>query len=204
MKNLFLKIEKARTSDYLDILIESYPKVFSVVKDFELKYPRLPFNFTLNDLQKLKSKGIITDENLLDLQVDLQFTELKRLLLAVLWKNGHITRIQSVLDGIGGTIKSKTDYGVIFRQFGKSLAEPNEPIVDQHVLRAYCEYGNLKDVIGRNKVPRKSVFKSSDQSLIDSYRKWLANILANVKPEERNSFKYKIDKIMFAIGKLLD
>lgn len=204
MKELFDRVAETKSVDGLKSLLKQYNNIEKTVLNFEKKYPRFTLTVRPEDVDDLKKSHEVIDANhIINLNSTYGFTTLEKLLLAILWKNGHINRVQPVLDGIVGEQKSTTEYGVILRQFGKSLADPTEPIIDQHVLRAYCEYGDLSDVKGRKKVPLGTAMKESDQELIDSYRKWLKKILASVPDVDRTEFLYRIDKILFAIGKEL-
>lgn len=202
MKELFEKISNAKSVTELDLLINNNSQVRAIVEDFENKYPRLGFKIFPTEVAELKTAGIITDDHKILLN-QRNFTTLEKLLIAVLWKNGHITRVQSVLDGVAGTKTSDTKYGVIFRQFGRSLANDTEPIVDQHVLRAFCTYGDVSTLKGRKRIPRGAAMKVSDQELIDAYRAWAKKIVQSVSSEEAHEFMYKLDKALFAIGQIL-
>lgn len=202
MKELFDKISTAKSVTELDLLIKCNSQVRTIVDGFENKYPRLAFKILPTEISKLRTDGAITGDHKISLEHE-HFSTLEKLLIAVLWKNGQITRVQSVLDGIVGTKTSDTEYGVIFRQFGRSLADHTEPIVDQHVLRAFCAYGDVSLIKGRKKIPRGAAMKVSDQELIDAYRAWAKTIVQSVSSEESSEFMYKLDKALFAMGQML-
>jgi hypothetical protein len=62
---------------------------------------------------------------------------LTKLLYAVLWKNGDLAKVKHVVKGILDK-RDESDNSIIFYQFGRHLSEKkSEPIVDQHVLRAF-------------------------------------------------------------------
>jgi hypothetical protein len=203
-KELFEKASKAKTTQELDTIIEEESGISTIINEFEDKYPPIDLTVQNDAVSLLITEGIINSDHTINLAGENRFSTFEKLLLAVLWKNGHIMRIQPILDGITGIRKSNSDFGVIFRQFGRSLVDPEEPIVDQHVLRAFSAYGDLSEVKGRRKVPRKVAFKESDQELINAYRAWFKSVLHEVPTEQKTKFKYRLDKLLFALGKGLE
>lgn len=204
MRELFEKASKAKSLQELDMIINQESGISSIISEFEDKYPDFDLTVQNEEVDRLIAQGIINADHTINLSGEYKFSTFEKLLLAVLWKNGHITRIQPILDGITGVRKSESSFGVIFRQFGRSLTDPDEPIVDQHVLRAFCTFGDISEVKGRKEVPRKTAFKDSDQELINAYREWFKNILQEVPTQEKVTFKYRLDKLLFAVGKRLE
>lgn len=205
MKELFEKAASARSLHELDDIIGENENILKAVEEFENKYPRFDLSISPAELQQLiDEKTLIEKEHAINLNREGGFSTFEKLLLAVLWKNGQLSRVRPIVKGILGEKNSGSDFGIIFHQFGKSLADPNEPIVDQHVLRAFCEYGDLSKVAGRKKVPRKAVFKEADRSLVDAYCSWFKEVLKKVPEAEKKDFKYRFDKLLFAIGKRLE
>jgi hypothetical protein len=52
------------------------------------------------------------------------------------WKNNDLKKLKHIIEGI----KDENEYkktGIVFYQFGKHLRNIGEPIIDQHVLRAF-------------------------------------------------------------------
>ena len=204
MKELFEKAERAKSLSELNVIIASDDNISNFVGEFENKYPRFDLQIESEEVRQLIETLFLNDDHTINLEREAGFTPFEKLLLAVLWKNGQIFRVRPIVKGILGHENSGSDFGIIFHQFGKSLANPNEPIIDQHVLRAFSEYGDLSKISGRKKVPRKSVFKETDRDLINAYCNWFKGILEHIPEEERNEFKYRLDKLLFAIGKKLE
>src|SRR5690606_21905058 len=150
------------------------------ITEFEEKYPDFQLTIQRDEIDGLIADGILTSDHTINTEAVHKFSPFEKLLLSVLWKNGHSKRVQPILDGMIGERKSQSDFGVIFRQFGRSLVNAEEPIVDQHVLRAFCTFGDTSVVKGRRLVPRKAAFKESDQDLIDAYREWFKSILKEI------------------------
>ena len=90
---------------------------------------------------------------------------------------------------------------MVFYQFGRYLTkEDGEPIVDQHVLRAFGIFkakGNRKEV---DRLRKLSIVTKKDHKLIEDYRHWLRTALT---PELRrvDNYAYHVDKVLFALGK---
>ncbi|MET0392373.1 MAG: hypothetical protein ABW019_04495 [Chitinophagaceae bacterium] len=198
MRELFEKAEKATSLSELNGIIASDSTISKTIKEFEHKYPRFDLQIKPQQVQQLKENRFLNEDHTINLEREAEFTPFEKFLLAVLWKNGQIFRVQPIVDGIVGIKKSESEFGIIFNQFGRHLADPTEPIVDQHVLRAFCE------ATGRKKVPRKTVFKTSDQKMIDEYRNWFKIILQRITEQEKEEFRYKLDKLLFTIGKQLE
>jgi hypothetical protein len=203
MKNIFTLAVATRSLSELKKVAESNSDLSIALREFEEKYPPIDLSMNQKEVDDL-FQSVDRISHQINLRRPTPFTSFEKLLMAVLWKNGHIHRVQPIIDGIVDAKQSDSGFGVIFRQFGKSLIDPEEPIVDQHTLRAFCKFGDLSDVASRKLIPRKSAFRNSDQPLIDSYRKWFKSVISKVPQGESNDFKYLLDKVLFAVGKNLD
>lgn len=82
-------------------------------------------------------------------------TPLEKLFFALIWKNQQFSRFSSIVEGIKDPLNElkeknkdkkqneentgsiEADNAVVFRQFGRYLANTKQPIIDQHVLRFY-------------------------------------------------------------------
>jgi hypothetical protein len=200
IKSLFVEVDKCSCIEALANFIER--SGFSKqVRDFYLKYPSFDFRITANDINNLRNAGIITESNTLNPK-NFPQDPLAKLLAAVLWKNGDIKKVQHLIDGIMGTSENRSEYPLIFKQYGASLANNTEPIVDQHVLRAfelYCLESYSEEAV--EKIRRKSLFKTVDKPHLDKYRNWFRQLISNVPLSERARYCDMIDKIIFIHGK---
>lgn len=171
------------------------------IENFYTKYPQYEMRVSAEEIQRLKEVSVLCSENKLNPET-FNGNPLERLLVATLWKNGDINKIQHIVDGILHTDGFRTVNSLIFKQFGRSLAEPLEPIVDQHVLRAF---GLMRlTSFSANAVKtlqKKSIYKSSDQGILNEYRDWFKQRLAGVSADDRVKFKESLDKILFIKGK---
>ena len=195
---VFDKIENCRSVEELkNISVESLSQDFNFVKFDEEKYPEICFSISSEEMKELKQKGKITDNNHLNI-VNGDLDPLAKLLYAIIWKNGDIKKVQHVIEGILDSDKgnSDRDKGIVFYHFGKNLANPHkEPIIDQHILRAFGIYkaDNAQQVLEYRKL---NTIKKKHLGLIDEYKKWLSGLNVN-----QSSYVKYVDKILFSVGK---
>ena len=203
MKDIFDEICNATNVADLNAIVITYDLTAKIIS-FKEKYPDVDLTFSQDEVRSLLVTNTLTDKHLIDLSHDRKFSAFEKLLLSVLWKNGHLTRVQPIVDGMVGDRKSESKYGVIFQQFGRSLVDEMEPIIDQHVLRAFSKFGDLSRILGRKTVQRNTAFNDADQETIDAYREWFKDKLKHVNDSDRTKFKYLLDKILFVVGKSIE
>lgn len=193
--NIFSKIESANSFEELE-QIEIDESIAKFKMDLE-KYPPLKLVINEKDIDKLIETGIIDKSSLSFIDdVDSKIEDpLAKLLYAILWKQGDLLKISHVLKGIrrnGNDSKS----GVVFHQFGRHLSNPeNEPIIDQHVIRAFA----IRQESEKIKYWRKLGLitnKEAHITIVDEYCAWLKNSKGWSKKEIDI-----VDKILFATGK---
>ncbi len=163
----------------------------------EKKYPRLKFRISKNEIEKLKKENL-EFKNLVNKQ---DLITLEKLMLSILWKNGDFGKEKHIIEGIINTNFENKTKGIVFYQFGKKINSPNsEPIIDQHILRAFKFYQCI-----RNKEDFKTLntISKKHKVLITEYKSWLANILKRQKNNDHEDFLYYIDKILFGLGKYI-
>ncbi|WP_439490745.1 hypothetical protein [Algoriphagus sp.] len=197
----FLELETLDSLEKLNTFIKDY-KLNNSIDSFYTKYPIVDFRLTVADIEKLKADGIINPEtNKLAFQ-NFPDDPLSKLLAAVLWKNGDIHKVQHLIDGITGREGDRTQYSLVFKQYGASLSSEHEPIVDQHVLRAFEIYslkGYSEPLV--EKLRKKSLYKSNDKPILNKYRIWFVNVIEKVPESQKTPFKEKLDKVLFQLGK---
>lgn len=181
-------------------IIASNPSIQKFIENFKNKYPCINLSLSNVEVEKLFSDGYINQEDY-KINCNKEFSAFEKLLLAVLWKNGHINRASLILEGIKNDYKSDSDFGIIFRQFGKSLISRDEPIVDQHTLHAFITYSNEPSVQDIKGSPKKTIYRKKDEHLIEDYKEWFNSVLSKIPEPEKQEFGYLLDKILFAIGK---
>ena len=201
-KNLFAELEKCENLRSLEDFLQA-SNLEKEVKAFYEKYPAFDFRLTPNDITELRNSGVITETNTLNPDT-FPKDSLARLLAAVLWKNGDIKKVQHLIDGVLGIQEDRSEYSLVFKQYGASLANSAEPIVDQHILRAFEIYSletYFEEVVEKSR--SKSLFKTKDRPLLNKYRAWFAQLLSTVPLSERSRYSEVIDKVIFIHGKAI-
>jgi len=189
-----------------DIRLSQLQKVNAEIKELipnkysfdEQKYPRLGFTLSYNDiLPFLKKENTIVTA--FDFEQSTQDNPFAKLLYATLWKNGDIIKIKHIVNGIQdvsdeeGIRHGSANNGWVFYQFGRHLADPKEPIVDQHTIRSYKIL--IQDVNFENIY--KSTYVSRDNLV--AYCKWIKSI--EFSNSEKTECQHLLDKMLFTIGK---
>ena len=153
------------------------------------KYPMIDFEINFEDDEIIFSK-IVNEENF---QEDLK-TPLEKLFYSIVWKQGDLTKIKHILKGIKN---ESPENAFVFHQFGKFLNDKKQPIIDQHVLRAFDYYKKDFEFQKISEVSKKH------ENLIREYKNW---ILETFKTQEIYDYKfllYKVDRILFLLGKFI-
>jgi len=157
---------------------------YNISRKDKNKYPDINFNISAEEISKLIKDSKITSDykinTLLSNNDDL--TTLEKLFYSMLWKQGDLIKIHNIISGICG---EKTN-SIVFNQFGKHLANKNEPIIDQHVLRAYVFY--------KDKTIIKEIKEEHKKKYSEDYILWIKNNFSSI---ELNI----IDELLFIIGK---
>ena len=200
IQDVFTRIEKCNSLSDLENLIKNQDYNKENEK-YEKKYEKNNLTISKEEIKSLQKSGIINEAtNRLDMQKVADDQPLAKLLIALIWKNGDLSKVQHIIDGIMDESKSTSTQNLIFRQFGKSLANPGEPIVDQHVLRAFQlrSYQTEEEKIG---IQRKSVYRNTDEAHVSRYKVWFQKQLNRIPENERHDFKQKLDHLLFVMGK---
>jgi len=213
VREVFEKLINSKSmKDLLDLLnSEEISKYRLDIK----KYPKINFNVSVAEINKLLDIGYIKESKLNINAIDFnKESALTKLLYSILWKNGDLGKEKHLISGIKGD--DKDDHkGLVFYQFGKYLADDskNEPIIDQHTLRAFGVYmcTTYKIKVVEDSLEKKNTKKVLDTQyylnleatsyreipLINEYKIWIET--HHLYPE--TDFVYYLDLIMFALGK---
>ncbi|WP_375577662.1 hypothetical protein ABWH96_11425 [Marivirga tractuosa] len=124
-------------------------------------------------------------------------TPLEKVLLSIIWKQGDYGKIKSFIETI--TEKEKaSETGLVFRQFARHISNPEEqPIIDQHVLRAYLAIEKGDDIQELEKIRNRGAVTQKDSDLIADYIRWYRTKDLTFKAD------YKLDDYLFVLGKLI-
>lgn len=91
VKNVFKVIEEARNLEEINLLLDNEP-LLSKNRINTLKYPKIEFTLSENDINYLKTNNFITNDNKLNLNSDELNSKdtLFKLLYSIIWKNGDL------------------------------------------------------------------------------------------------------------------
>ncbi|MDZ4714366.1 MAG: hypothetical protein SH819_02765 [Cytophagales bacterium] len=188
---------KAETIDEVEGILNNL-KVEDKYKISTESYPQLRVKITRSEIKGLRATGVIKD-NLIG---HFDATDpLTKLLYALAWKNGDLKKVRHIVQGICLNENQNNESGLVFNQFGRHLSgEQGEPIVDQHVLRAFGIFQAKNNKAEIEKGRMLKTVKKEHYGLIENYKKWLQNDLTKRLREQPN-YAYHVDKVLFAIGK---
>lgn len=205
-KEVFRLIESAETID--DISIEVFRKMSKLIKenlkkDFDRKqYRKIDFYITKKEIDQLKSKNILTKESDGKYYINFKSEDpLTKLLYSLAWKQGDLLKIRQIVNGIYSDEDTlEKESSIVFKQFGKYLSSDNQPIIDQHVVRAFLFFNeplekNLKFEV--NNSPSKEQLMYSNQYIV-----YLRSLQASKNIQSRELFT-SIDEVLFLLGKFL-
>ncbi|MDR2284872.1 MAG: hypothetical protein LBE37_16780 [Sphingobacterium sp.] len=199
----FTLIEKAESIEALKGILN----ILNIPKKNQMDitgYPKINFTLNSNEIEHLIETGFINSE--LDIHNGFSVkntTPLERLFYAVLWKNGDLKKVKHIIKGIKDNEDRIVKEGIVFHQFGRFLTgKTGEPIIDQHVIRAFAVYENTddKDIDEQREL---EVLNKKHQSLILNYKKWLNGSKISEKLKKESDYCYHVDQLLFAIGKTI-
>lgn len=206
VKELFKSIENAESINGL-IKIEHGSQFTDAErkKNFPGKnYPQLKFSITPDDINTLKRAKFLEEDGSLSLNCANESalkSPLEKLLFSVLWKNGDLGKEKYITDGVMGNrdnVKVTDEKGLVFYYFGKHLNQKINPIIDQHVIRAFMIYkiGNEKNC---EEILRKKTVSAKDKEICLKYIVWQNQLL--LKKADKEMFSYRVDRLLFGLGK---
>jgi hypothetical protein len=173
-------------------------------------YPRIYFSISAEEIEQLIADGmLVEDEDKspgLNQGLSSKLTDpLAKLLYAALWKNGDLKKIKHIAKGIreNQSAKELPDEALVFYQFGRYLTKaPGQPIIDQHVIRAFGVLRSKDDLeIGKHR--RLNALNKGHQGLIAAYLDWISSDA--LKPQLRGleDYVYGVDQVLFALGRAM-
>jgi hypothetical protein len=204
-KHIFCLIEKAESIHELEDIQKHIPE--EIKKNFpNEKYPRLKFALSTEEINQLKSKKILNADGSIshNCAIDMLNSPLEKLLYSVLWKNGHLGKEKHIADGIleNRDHQFTEKKGLVFYYFGKHLKNKENPIIDQHVIRAFLFYEAIKNgEKNLNKILTKRTLDAKDEENCSKYIEWQNR--HSLKKSDPVDFTYHLDRLLFAVGKAL-
>lgn len=164
-------------------------------------YPKINYSINQIEIEKLKQIGILNvdDNDILKIEINESSTTLEKLFYSMIWKNGDIQKLKSIINGI--VQDDKEIPSLVFKQFGRFLATVDEPIIDQHVIRAYIASGKYEEKIPKN----TSLYNANNETIkiVDSYKEYILEQAKRIDKGSLRNTLIVVDEILFLLGKYL-
>jgi polyhydroxyalkanoate synthesis regulator phasin len=202
---IFRLIKKAKTI----IDLEAIPDKLKIERKNKMdikSYPEIKFSISEKEIQSLIQDKIL-DENLnFSENLSEKITNpLTKLLYATAWKNGDLKKIKHIIKGVKEAKNESYDQddALVFFQFGKHLTKiEGQPIIDQHVIRAFGIYKCTENASIEN-LRKLSTLNKRHKTQINNYIKWLRSDELTEEIKLQKNYSYHIDKLLFATGKTI-
>ena len=208
---VFSEIKKSKTIvDIERIYIKTNIPAKNMMKDN--LYPKINYSISKNEISELQKNNILNNNltftNYLSNEQD---NSVIKLLYSIIWKNGDLLKVKHIIQGILESEIENEDNddkefvekqdSLVFYQFGKYLTKKNnEPIIDQHVVRAFAVSRNGRKINLDRKI--STPLKGADHiDLISQYKEWLISDELTKELKQIPEYSYYIDKLLFAAGK---
>lgn len=203
---VFDLIKKSKTTEDIDKILDTLniPIKNRMKSD---AYPQIKFKLEKSEIDTLINNDLI-DKNTLTFHKNIteKLTDpLTKLLYSTLWKNGDLKKIKHIIKGITkvNDNSNEQEEALVFYQFGKYLTKtPGQPIIDQHVIRAYAVYKSNDDN-DIETLRKLETLKKAHKTLINDYINWLQSDELNNELKAKADYTYFIDKVLFATGKTI-
>lgn len=199
IKEAFMLLLKAKTRKE----VGQIPDQLNIPKKYrmESRYADLDIRIGKEEVELLLENAIINENYQLE-SIKADADVITRLLYALLWKTGDLVKLKPIISGILADDRKK-ESGLVYQQFGRFLSgNPQEPIIDQHIIRAFGLYRAGEDMQKQQYYLKMTAIVKQDLPVIDDYKNWLKNELNHSLRQEPN-YTYPVDKVLFAIGKMV-
>lgn len=164
-------------------------------------FPQITFNLSKEDIQGMQNGGVLTDEGVFAPDwIDHVHDPVARLLYAMAWKNGDLPKIKHIVQGVLADDGEAPSQAFVFHQFGRHLADKAQPIVDQHVLRAFGIHQSTDEETWASLREMKTVTQAHAH-LIEDYRLWLQSDALQAPLRATPGYAWHVDQVLFALGK---
>jgi hypothetical protein len=204
-EEIFQKIKYIKTIDELilleqsDEILKKYRMRFDPLHEMHISISPMEINTLIQN--GLLDKDFSFNKNISSVLKD----PLTKLLFAISWKNGDLNKIRHIVQGIYNSKQTviKDGNAVVFQQFGKFLANKSvNPIIDQHVIRAYAAFNAETDEEFVN-AQNINALNKKHLHLISNYVEWLESDFFQTNLKNNSRFRHQVDKILFGIGKAI-
>ena len=169
-------------------------------------YPKIEFDIKPNEIQSLIDNKILDSELNFTTDITSKLSDpFAKILYATAWKNGDLKKIKHIIKGILDSENNSNDQdnALVFYQFGKYLTKiPGQPIIDQHVIRAYAIYCST-DSENVEILRKLETIDKTHKLIIKEYINWLTSDNLTIELKKEKDYTYHIDKLLFATGKTI-
>jgi hypothetical protein len=169
-------------------------------------YPEIKYSISHDEIQSLLNDKILDEDLNFSVNISDKLTDpLTKILYATAWKNGDLSKIKHIIKGIKEAKNESYDQNdaLVFFQFGKYLTKmEGQPIIDQHVIRAFAVY-KCTENNSIEKLRKISTLDKKHKTQINEYIKWLRSDELTEEVKLEKNYSYHIDKILFATGKTI-
>jgi hypothetical protein len=202
---MFEKLKNVKTIDELIKLEQSN----EIDKKYRMKVDllhKIEFSISPSEIDLLIQNGEIENDFSFNKNISSFLKDpVSKLLFAISWKNGDLNKIRHIIYGIYNSKQKdiKNGNAIVFQQFGKFIADKNiNPIIDQHVIRAYSAFKakNEGEFINAQK---QNVITKKHLHIVSDYINWLESEFFDSDLKINPEFKYLVDKILYGIGKTI-
>lgn len=198
----FSKISQAENIEELESILEE--DVLKSARKNPIQYPKIEFKIDPLDFENV---DYLEDDNSFNSYIQKNLKDpLAKVLFATVWKNGDLLKVKHIIKGIKDSSLeySKQNDALVFYQFGKHLSNDREPIIDQHVIRAFNVYQNSsKDESIIIALRTMKTITNNHNAVINQYKEWLNGAHEVSKFSNFKEYSYHIDNILFALGKTI-
>ena len=202
---IFESIKKAKSIQDLESISDD-PAIQTKSKMNIDGYPKIEFSIKQHEIQTLLDSKILETDLSFSADITSKLTDqLTKLLYATSWKNGDLKKVKHIIKGILAA-EEKNDYqneALVFYQFGKYLTKaPGQPIIDQHVIRAFAIYIST-DILQTTTLRKLEILDKRHKRIIQQYKDWLTSDELTNELKKAKDYTYHIDKLLFATGKTI-
>jgi len=205
-KDAFDLIKQSKTVSEL----KAIPDIINIPIKDRMKtdgYPKIEFSLSICDIHSLINNKIIDDELNFTHDVTKRLTDpLSKLLYAIAWKNGDLSKVKHIIKGVIESKSCENNYNkaLVFYQFGKFLTKTvGQPIIDQHVIRAFAVYKSINSNEKINELREIETLNKKHKGLISDYKDWLTSDFITKELKMIEDYSFYIDELLFAIGKTI-
>lgn len=199
---VFQQIAQCNSTKEVDAILDQCANGIITSKRVNVEwFPRITFDLSKEDIRGMQNGGILTDEGVFAPDwLDHVHDPVARLLYAMAWKNGDLPKIKHIVQGVLADDGEVPSQAFVFHQFGRHLADKAQPIVDQHVLRAFGIHQSSDEETWKALRAMNTITQGT-AGLIADYRHWLRSDALQASLRAAPGYAWHVDQVLFALGK---